>query len=194
MSNQISIYILAGGKSSRMGVDKGLLTFGHQKVIEHILETCRKVCDAVFIVTSNQDYAQFNVPLLADTITNAGPAGGIDALLHHTSSELNMVVSCDMPFVDVNSIEYMIEQSVQHTITIPMLNNYPEAMFGVYKKECQSLWRQLILEHTYKMSELISHFNPKFVDGNVLQRHNPRLFTNLNTPEEFRNAELWLTK
>jgi molybdopterin-guanine dinucleotide biosynthesis protein A len=192
--DQLSIYILAGGKSSRMGTDKGLRTLGHQMVIEHILETCCKMSDAVFIVTSNEDYTQFNIPLIRDVIKNAGPAGGIDALMHHTTNELNMVISCDMPFVDVKSMEYMIAQSAEHAITIPMLNNYPEAMFGLYKKECQSQWRQLLLEHTYKMSDLIAHFNPKFVDGNFLQQQNPRLFTNLNTPEDLDKAEQWLTK
>jgi molybdopterin-guanine dinucleotide biosynthesis protein A len=44
------------------------------------------------------------------------------------------------------------------------------------------------------MSDLIAHFNPKFVDGNFLQQQNPRLFTNLNTPEDLDKAEQWLTK
>jgi molybdopterin-guanine dinucleotide biosynthesis protein A len=190
----LSIYILAGGRSSRMGTDKGLIQLGNKKVIEYILETCLNISTDIFIVTSNTNYQQFKFPLIQDQIIDAGPAGGIDTILQHTSAEYNLVISCDMPFVDVYSMQYLIDHSTNKLITIPILNQYPEAMFGIYQKECKNKWRELLNQQYYKMSELIAHFNPNFVDGNQMQDKNPILFANLNTPEDLLNVEQWLKK
>ncbi len=194
MNENLSIYILAGGKSSRMGTDKGLMKLGNKKVIEYILEICEHISPTIFIVTSNSEYQQFNYPLIVDEFKDAGPAGGIDAILQHTTTDNNLVISCDMPFVHVDAIQYIFDQSQNHSITIPLLNQYPEAMFGMYKKTCKNKWRELLLQQHFKMSDLIAHFNPKFVNGNLLQEKHPMLFANINSPEDLYHAEQWLKK
>jgi molybdopterin-guanine dinucleotide biosynthesis protein A len=194
LKQHLSIYILAGGRSSRMGTDKGLIQLGNKKVIEYILETCLKISTDIFIVTSNTNYQQFKFPLIQDQIVDAGPAGGIDTILQHTSAEYNLVISCDMPFVDADSMQYLIDHSTNKLITIPILNQYPEAMFGIYQKKCKDKWREMLNQQHYKMSELIANLNPNFVDGNQMQDKNPMLFANLNTPKDILNAEQWLKK
>jgi len=187
----LSIYILAGGNSSRMGQDKGLLLLDQCSIMETILDECKLITPSIFILTANEKYAAFNYPLVPDNIQHIGPAGGIDAMLQHTQTENNLIISCDMPFVTHAAMLELISLQEDHDITIPMFHDYPEAMFGLYKKQCKNKWRELIENGTHKMSSIISHFTYKFVDGEFLEKKYPKLFTNINTPEELKQAQQW---
>jgi len=187
----LSIYILAGGNSSRMGQDKGLLLLDQCSIMETILDECKLITPAIYILTANEKYAAYNFPLVPDNIQHIGPAGGIDAMLQHTQTEDNLILSCDMPFVTQAAICELISLQENHDITIPMFHDYPEAMFGLYKKQCKNKWREQIENGTHKMSSIISHFTHKFVDGEFLEKKYPKLFTNINTPEELKQAQQW---
>ncbi|MBK7964140.1 MAG: NTP transferase domain-containing protein [Bacteroidetes bacterium] len=70
-------YILAGGKSSRMGTDKGLLMLKNKKIVEYVIDNFKPCVDQIFIVTSNDLYKQFDLPLVPDLLMGKGPAVGI---------------------------------------------------------------------------------------------------------------------
>jgi molybdopterin-guanine dinucleotide biosynthesis protein A len=188
----IAIYILAGGKSARMGQDKGLLQLGDKKIIEYIIDIAQTINNSIFILSNKKEYEQFSLPLIEDIYHDIGPAGGIDAMLQHTESELNLILSCDMPFVDKNSINFLISQSKNHQITVPIFNNFPETMIGVYKKSCRETWREAVKENVYKMSTMIARFDTNFVNGNDMLKNNPFLFSNINTPEDLEKAKTWI--
>src|ERR1035437_7677768 len=97
--NNLNGYILAGGKSSRMGTDKGLLVFNKKTIIQHVIAQLKPVVKEVIIVSNNRDYEKFGVKVIADIIKNIGPAGGIHAALSHSNTNHNFIVSCDMPFI-----------------------------------------------------------------------------------------------
>ena len=104
MRKKIVAYILAGGKSSRMGDDKGLLLLHEKPVIQYMIDEIKKVTDDISIVTSNEKYKQFNLKIIEDTFKDKGPAAGIDAALLDAKEETIFITSCDMPFVDEKSI------------------------------------------------------------------------------------------
>jgi molybdopterin-guanine dinucleotide biosynthesis protein A len=187
----LSIYILAGGNSSRMGQDKGLLLLDQRRIMETILDECKHITSSIYILTANEKYAAFNYPLIPDKIKHIGPAGGIDAMLQYTQTENNLIISCDMPFVTHAAMLELISLQEDHDITIPMFHDYPEAMFGLYKKRCKNKWREQIEKGIHKMSIIISHFTHNFVDGKCLEKKYPKLFTNINTPEELKQAQQW---
>ena len=180
-------YILAGGKSSRMGEDKGLMLIRDKPLIQYVLDSLSQVTEQIFIVTSNQAYRKFGFPLLEDLKKDLGPAGAIDSVLHHSTAERNLVIACDMPFVDIVSMNYLLRESHEADITVPMYKNYPEALFGVYKTSCKEAWRLLIEEGILKLSDLLSHFETNFVDGDRMCESNKKLFQNMNTKDDLTN-------
>jgi molybdopterin-guanine dinucleotide biosynthesis protein A len=188
----LSAYILAGGKSSRMGTEKGLQVLNEKPIIEYIIDVCKKHTSQIHIVTKNMDYNQFQLPLIQDEIEDVGPGGGIDAVLQHSTSEKNLIVSCDMPFIDSVAIQYLLDASKSFDITIPSHEGFIEPLLGIYNKGCAQQWRTLLLQETYKLSDLISHFAVNFVESKKMLLYNPHLFANLNSPEEIKIASTWI--
>jgi molybdopterin-guanine dinucleotide biosynthesis protein A len=94
----ISGYVLAGGRSSRMGSDKALLQLAGKPLIEHAVTKLRRVCAEVGILSSNPALAAY-APLVRDIHPNCGPIGGIEAALAHSSHDWNLILPVDVPFL-----------------------------------------------------------------------------------------------
>ncbi len=186
--NTINGYILAGGKSLRMGIDKGLILFNGKAIIQHVMEQVKPAVNKLVIVSNNPDYEKFGIEVISDLVTNIGPAGGIHVALNHTDVEKNFIVSCDMPFVTSRSIEFVISQTAQAQITLPIYHQKIEPMFGVYSKGCLSKWNDLIRQNIFKLQDLISYFSilKLNVDDNNL--FNDSVFFNVNTKEDLEKA------
>ena len=184
----ISVYILAGGKSSRMGSDKGLAIINNKALVENVITHLRALTQTIIIVSNNSAYEQFGFPVISDMIKDAGPAGGIQAALSHSVTSSNFIVSCDMPFISTAAAEYMIKASANSQITVPVFKQKLEPLFGIYSKECLSLWTELVKKGTFKLQLLIDHFDSKRIDVDNNPLFNKGLFTNINTQEDFENA------
>lgn len=179
----MNAYILAGGKSSRMGEDKGLVLFHNKPMISYVIEVVTTITPNIFIVSSNEDYEVFSYPLIADNTANLGPAGAIDTLLHHSHEQYNIVLPCDMPFIDIASVQYLIDNIGSNEICVPKFQHHVEALIGIYQKKCEKKWHELVTQGILKLSDLLSHFTTTFVDGDGMAEKNERLFVNVNSKE-----------
>src|SRR6266702_770498 len=94
----ISGYVLAGGRSSRMGRDKALLQLAGKPLIEHAVAKLRRVCSDVHILSSNSALVPY-APLIPDTHPGCGPIGGMEAALTHTRHDWNLFLPVDLPFL-----------------------------------------------------------------------------------------------
>ena len=186
--NNINGYILAGGKSSRMGIDKGLILFNGKVIIQHIIEQLQPLVSKLVIVSNNDEYEKFGIEVIADLIKDTGPAAGIYTALSHTNKNLNFIVSCDMPFINTNNIEFIIQNSAHSQITVPVRKEIIEPLFGVYSKDCMTKWAELIQQGIIKLQEMILQFKLNIikVDHNVL--FNELSFMNINTKNDLENA------
>lgn len=183
--SKINGYILAGGKSSRMGTDKGLMHFHGKPMIVHVIEQLKPAVDKIVIVSNNPEYEKFGFEVVTDLIKNIGPAGGIFTALSHTDTEKNVMVSCDMPFIKTEAVRFLIEFAEEHEIVLPVFKNNPEPLFGMYSKSCQTKWKEWIDKGIYKLTDLASHFSLLLVDvdGNEFFREDS--FKNFNSLSDF---------
>jgi molybdopterin-guanine dinucleotide biosynthesis protein A len=94
----ISGYVLAGGRSSRMGTDKALLQLDGRPLIAHAVAKLRRICAEVRILGANPALAAY-APLVPDLHPNCGPVGGIEAALAHTTHDWNLILAVDVPFM-----------------------------------------------------------------------------------------------
>ncbi len=181
-------YILAGGKSSRMGADKGLLTFHGKPIVQKIIDQLKPAVKNVIIVSNNIEYKKFGFEVIADLIKDIGPAGGIHTALSHTDAEQIFVVSCDMPYITTDAIQYMIEQASQSQITLPLNHERMEPLFGVYSKKCLPIWQQLIEQGMIKLQEIVTHFELLKVNIDNNELFNDLLFLNINDKNDLQRA------
>ncbi len=104
ISLPISGYVLAGGRSSRMGADKSLLRLAGRPLIEHAVTKLRRICVEVHILTNNPALAGY-APVVGDIHPDCGPIGGIEAALAHSVHDWNLIVPVDVPFLPAAILE-----------------------------------------------------------------------------------------
>jgi molybdopterin-guanine dinucleotide biosynthesis protein A len=181
-------YILAGGKSSRMGTDKGLLLIGGKAMIEYVIEQMHSVFHNLVIVSNNPEYEKFGLEVIPDLIKEIGPAGGIYTALKHSDCQLNFMVSCDMPFVTRKAIEFVFKNRNKSQIVLLENRGKLEPLFGVYSKDCEEKWLQLIQQEKVKLQEMVLHFQMKTLPVENNEIFAASFFKNINTKEDFNNA------
>lgn len=186
--NIIDCYILAGGKSSRMGTDKGLLLFNGKPLVQIIIEQLSPVVNEVIIVSNNHEYEQFGLKVIGDLIKDIGPAGGIHAALNHTDCEQIFIVSCDMPFITSHAVKYVIQHATNSQIALPLYQGRIQPLFGVYSRQCLPKWKQLIEQGMIKLQEMVMHFDLVKIDIEKNELFVDLLFTNINDKNDLNKA------
>lgn len=185
---QINGYILAGGKSSRMGTDKGLLMIEGKAMIQYVIEQMQLVFNNLLIVSNNSEYEKFGLEVIPDLIKNIGPAGGIYTALEHSDSLLNFVVSCDMPFITKGAIEFIIENSNESQIVLLENQGNLEPLFGIYAKDCEPIWLELIDEGKVKLQDMVKNFKLTTIPVENNEIFATSFFKNINTKADFNSA------
>jgi molybdenum cofactor guanylyltransferase len=97
-------YVLAGGRSSRMGRDKALLELAGEPLVQHAVRKLSRLTNEVYILSDRRELARF-APLIPDLHPGCGPVGGIEAALTHTRHEWVLVLPVDMPFLPTGLLE-----------------------------------------------------------------------------------------
>ena len=154
----ISALILAGGKSRRMGRDKGLLKYQGKSLCGHIIEAVAPCCSELFIVTKHPEYARFGIPLLTDNYSNKGPLAGIEAGLMASSKLYQLVLSCDMPLLSSTILKKLCVQA-SDTKTICHFNDQDriQPLPGLYPTNLVSILQKSIHENQLSLSGFLKN-------------------------------------
>lgn len=183
----LAIYILAGGKSTRMGQDKSMLPFRGHTLLEEVIQIATQLSRHVFLLSQNPTHEQFGIPMIKDIIPDQGPAGGINAMLQQTSFTYNMILNCDMPFTDVQGLQLLVEAIPSHSIAL-FKHTTSHLIFPlIIHQDCREPWRQLLLSDVRKMSDIISQFDSIFVDASSVMLRYSLFFKNINTPDDYQS-------
>jgi molybdopterin-guanine dinucleotide biosynthesis protein A len=187
-TKNINGYILAGGKSSRMGTDKGLLLFEGKAMIQYVIDQMQPIFDNLVIVSNNPEYKKFGLEVIPDLIKDIGPAAGIYTALKNSKTKLNFMVSCDMPFITKEAIAFIIENTNDSQIVLLENQQKLEPLFGIYSKDCEQIWLQLIEQKIIKLQKMVSYFKLKTIPVENNEIFKESFFKNINTKEDFDNA------
>lgn len=130
-------FVLAGGKSTRMGQDKAALQLDGRTLLEHALEVLRQAAGEVRILGPRQRYSGYGVPVVEDVFPGCGPLGGIHAALSHTNTRLNLIIAVDTPFLSAEFLRFMVERALSSgaTVTAPEIAGYRQPLCSVYARE-----------------------------------------------------------
>lgn len=182
--------ILAGGKSSRMGSDKGLVLYNGKPMIEYLLDIFSSLGMKTIIVANNSDYKKFNVPVFEDVIKEKGPLSGIYTGLLHVETEKNIVVSCDIPCISKEMIETLIHNSGDEKITIVSYKNRIHPLIGIYSKDLANQILKKVENDELKVRCFIDEMDSKIIqlDEFILEDIEKQLM-NINTKEDLNWIE-----
>lgn len=189
-NQNITVFILAGGKSTRMGSDKGLVHFNGKKLIEHGIQTCKKITDDIRIVTNNPDYAFAGLNLVSDVVKDSGPLAGIYSALLNSTNRLNLFLSCDMPFINTETLEFLINNyNEQHQAFVVTHNQQPEPLCAIYTPECTELFKKRIDENQLGVYNALKFLNCYFADITNEPFYSEIIFSNVNSPDDLKLME-----
>lgn len=189
---EISSVILAGGKSKRFGKNKAFLKVGNKILINLIVDKMRKLSDELIIVTNTPEkFYYLNVKLTKDIIKNKGPLGGIYTGLYIAKNKSILVIACDMPFLNIPLLKYIISFFQDYDVVIPKINNFFEPLHAIYSKKCLKPIKKLIDENNLKIVDFFKEVNVKFVKKNEIEKFDPDSLSlfNVNTLEDLKIAE-----
>ena len=104
-------FVLAGGKSARMGRDKGLLEIGGQTLIQSAVNLLKALTDRVFILGPSDRYGFLDLPVLPDLVPSRGPLSAIYTGLEHSETAVNVFLACDMPLMQATFLRLLVERA-----------------------------------------------------------------------------------
>ncbi len=174
--------ILAGGKSSRMGTDKGFLELNGKLFIEYSISALQPLVSQIMIVSNNSDYDAFGLKRVKDIIKNSGPLAGIYSGLHQSKTAYNLVLSCDIPLIKKEILEQLIKAQDGYSDVIQIVSNEKQMpLIALYKKTCEAPFYKLLQNDERRLHVAINQCKVK----NIVLNSEFETFTeNINTPEE----------
>jgi molybdopterin-guanine dinucleotide biosynthesis protein A len=192
-ARDLTAFILAGGKSTRMGTDKAFVDYAGRTLLARALELTRSVAFDVRIVGSKEKFAAF-APVVEDVIRDCGPLGGIHAALRASSTELNVMLAVDVPFVSRAFLQYLIAQArraPEAAVVVPRGDGGWQPLCAVYHREFASVAERALLAGRNKIDRLFDEVRTRVIEQEELEGagFSSAVFRNLNTPEELE-AEL----
>jgi molybdenum cofactor guanylyltransferase len=181
-------FILAGGKSTRMGTDKAFIEFEGRSLLERALGLARSVTPDVRIVGAREKFAPF-APVVEDIFRERGPLAGIHAALRGSQTELNFMLAVDMPFVSVTFLQYLISEArtaAEATVIVPRSDGRRQPLCAVYRPGFADAAEPALLAGRNRIDSLFDTVETRVIGEEELDRtgFSSAIFRNLNTPEQ----------
>src|SRR3990170_4390246 len=183
--------ILAGGKNSRIGLNKAFLEIGGKRIIDRI--------DEILIITNTPEDYQYltesvilgeaknlKLKIYTDLIPHRGSLGGIYTGLHYSKSDYAFFAACDMPFLNERVIRHIIKGARDYDIIVPYYKHRLHPLHAVYSKSCLEIFKGMVEENRLKIKALFLKFRVKKISDIPETRLPP--FSNINTKEDYKQA------
>jgi molybdopterin-guanine dinucleotide biosynthesis protein A len=187
---QAAGYVLAGGRSTRMGRDKALLSWQGHPLLLHMLRLIEAAAGTAIVLGPASRYASLGNPVWDDLHPGLGPLGALETALSRTQADWNLLVSIDTPTISATDLKALLELTAttraQAIVSVdPASGNQPgqpHPLCAVYHRNCLGTVVQSIAQRDLRMMNLL-----KKLAVYHLQLSAP--LENLNSPEDWRRVE-----
>jgi molybdopterin-guanine dinucleotide biosynthesis protein A len=180
---RIAAIILAGGKSRRMGQDKGLMSYQGKVMVSFVLEAVQSITDDICIMTANKAYAQFGYPIVKDEVDEKGPLGGIVSGMNYVNAEKYIVLSCDTPNITSAFLSELIAASDNVDVCFPKNGDRIHPLIGIYSRSALNHLKEQLALNQLKMMNAMDGLNVHLFDANTWSEE---LFKNINAKEDLK--------
>jgi len=184
----VSVFVLAGGRSSRMGSDKALLPIAGLNLLQIAVAKAREVSPRTVIVGCRERYAQYG-ETIEDIIPGCGPLSGIHAALSTTRCELNLILSVDMPLMPADFLRWLTQTAASgdELAIVPEAHGRTQPLCSVFRRAAIAPVENEFETGEYKVDRLFSILPTRLVAEIDWQAAGflPDIFRNVNTPDEY---------
>ena len=178
-------WVLTGGRSSRMGTDKALISLDGRPLALRVADAVAGFCGVVSLVGDPARYAALGLPVIPDTFPGQGPLAGIEAALGATAADWNLVVACDMPALGSGIVGRLFESDGD--CVLPQYEDgRVEPLCAVYHRRCHTGIRAALEAGVRKVTDALRRLESDGFAIRYLRVENEAPFANLNTPDEMQ--------
>lgn len=184
---KIGCAVLAGGKSSRMGMDKALLEWDGKNFI---MTLCSELdyFEEKMVARGNRDnLKKISWRVIPDIYPERGPIGGLHAVLSACDSDAMLCVSCDMPLFKRSLAEVLcgcMTEGIDAVIAVTE-DGRKHPLCGIYRKSVLSVLEEQILAGNNRMMAVLNKMKVEYV---MIDSQNSQQLKNINTPEDFKRV------
>lgn len=184
--------VLAGGLSTRMGRDKASLPFGTETMLERAIRVVGEVADEVIVVARPDHATPPGIRVVHDPIADRGPLAGIGAGLAASTSDLNVVVACDMPLIRSAVLRRLLDLRGEADICLAVIDGHASPLCAVYRQSVAGVAQELLVAGERRVMALLDRVQTKRVEAAMFRDLDPDLdsFVSCDTPEQLQWAAL----
>jgi len=192
----IGCIVLAGGKGLRLGRDKVLEVIGDSNLLQRVasqLSSFNK--DIIVVIASGKSLPQFTgyprFRIVTDIYPGKGALGGIYTGLATSNLLHNLVVACDMPFLNQPLLQYMVQVSPGFDLVVPRVGDWVEPLHAVYSKDCLIPIERLLKQGEIRVRALFELVKVRYIEDDEVSRFDPKhlSFFNINTEADLETAQ-----
>ncbi len=171
-----------------MGTDKALLPFGGENLLQLALTKAKAVSPRSFIVGPRELYSSYG-EVVEDRIGNCGPLGGIHAALCATPTDVNLVLSVDMPLMRTGFLRWLIDiaTSGRELAVVPEAKGRLQPLCAVYRRAARGVIEQSLKMGDFKVDRIFTLLPTRWVEERELLSagFSAEIFCNVNTRSEY---------
>lgn len=180
-----TLAILAGGKSSRMNYNnKAFLSYKDKTFIEHIIGCGKDYKEVIIVANDEKLYERFNLRIVKDIYVGNGPLSGIHTALKNSITDKVLCIACDMPLINKEIINTLGNYSENYDVLVPKVDNRLQPLCSIYSKNIINNIEHRLNKNENKLQKLIKSLDYKVIEGFKVYE-----FSNINTPEEYKDLE-----
>jgi molybdenum cofactor guanylyltransferase len=189
---QVSGFVLAGGESSRMGRDKGLLELEGEALVVRAAKLVASATGAPATIIGGAAYASLGLRVAADDLPGAGPLGGVATVLRASATPWNLIVACDLPYLTREWLAFLVECAVasKADAVLPMNARGAEPLCAMYNKSGERAIRGALGRGTRKVTDGLSTIQVEYIEPAEWKAFDSEglLFKNMNAPADYEEA------
>ena len=181
--------ILAGGRSTRMQRDKALLHYSGRTQVEETFHLVSDFTRETFLSCRSDQWPDgtfADLPQIHDTVTHAGPMAGILSAFAQQPDTAWLVVACDLPFLDTQTVQELIRQrddTVPATAYRSVHGGLPEPLCAIYEPAARDILQDFLNQGIQCPRKVLIHSPAKLIN-----LRNVQALDNINHPEEYEQA------
>lgn len=175
--------ILAGGRSSRMKFNKAFAEIGGQPVIKIIIDKFTRLFDETIIISNEPElYEHLGVAVYPDVYPRMGPVSGIHSGLCHAQYDKVFVLGCDVPFMNMELVEYMLNHLGKYDSVVPDIDSYLQPLAAVYSRTCLPILKTCLETNRVKLIRIFEELNALVLRSDELEKFGivEEMFLNVN--------------
>jgi len=188
--SDVSVALLAGGLSTRMGEDKAFAPFLGGTLLEWMRDRVAPLFSHAFVVARDPGrFHSLGLPVVTDALPEIGSAVGIYTAVLAAPTERVLCVACDMPFLTPRLLRELAVRSEGYDVFVPRHGEYLQPLCAVYGKGTLDAYLAFIRAGGRRIFDIYPDLRTGYLDLDDGRHGDPEhLFLNVNTPAELTAA------